>query len=394
MASLRPITYETLRWEPQQSRPAGPGRPLGTYHPAVPAAIAALTLDLPPAVHAEAEAASREITRFDAELGDDIAPFAAVLMRSESAASSQIENLTASARAIAEAELPGVAAKRNAEMIVANTAAMQAALALSDNALSNNVDAAAILAMHRALMASQPRHTPGEFRTEPVWIGGGSTPVGATFVGPRHHLIPAAIADLITFARRANIPALPQIALAHAQFETIHPFTDGNGRTGRALVQAMLRTKGLTRQLTVPVSAGLLADTAAYFDALTGYRNGDAAPIVECFSRASSRAIDNGRLLVTELRDIRRCWNDEITARSDSAVWKLADLLTRRPVVNAALLAAELGIDSTNAHRYLTPLTEAGILIETTNRARNRIWRAPEVLAALDAFAERAGRRG
>ena len=173
MASLRPITYETLRWEPQQSRPAGPGRPLGTYHPAVPAAIAALTLDLPPAVHAEAEAASREITRFDAELGDDIAPFAAVLMRSESAASSQIENLTASARAIAEAELPGVAAKRNAEMIVANTAAMQAALALSDNALSNNVDAAAILAMHRALMASQPRHTPGEFRTEPVWIGGG-----------------------------------------------------------------------------------------------------------------------------------------------------------------------------------------------------------------------------
>ena len=74
-------------------------------------------------------------------------------------------------------------------------------------------------------------------------------------------------------------------------------------------------------------------------------------------------------------------------------MWKVADLLTRRPVVNAALLAAELGIDSTNAHRYLAPLTEAGILIETTNRARNRIWRAPEVLAALDDFAERAGRR-
>ncbi len=389
MASLSPITYETLRWEPQQSRSAGPGRALGTYRPAVPAAIAGLTLDLPPAVLAEAEAASREITRFDVELGNDLAPFAAVLLRSESAASSQIENLTASARAIAEAELPGVAAKRNAEMIVANAAAMQAALALSDT-----VNAAAILAMHRALMASQPRHTPGEFRTEPVWIGGGSTPVGATFVGPRHHLIPAAIADLIKFARRADITALPQIAVAHAQFETIHPFTDGNGRTGRALVQSMLRAKGLTRQLTVPVSAGLLADTGVYFDALTSYRNGDAAPIVECFSRASSRAIDNGRLLVTDLRDIRRRWNDEITARSDSAVWKLADLLTRRPVVNAALLAAELGIDSTNAHRYLTPLTEAGILIETTNRARNRIWRAPEVLAALDAFAERAGRRG
>ena len=389
MASLRPITYETVRWEPQHGRPAVGGRAFGSYRPAVPAAVAGLTLDLPPAVLAEAEAAGREITRFDAELGGEVAPFAAVLLRSESAASSQIENLTASARAIAEAELPGVRAKRNAEMIVANTAAMQAALSLSDT-----VDAAAILAMHGALMATQPRHTPGKFRTEAVWIGGGSTPVGATFVGPRPELIPAAISDLIEFARRTDIPAFPQIAVAHAQFETIHPFTDGNGRTGRALVQAMLRNKGLTRQLTVPVSAGLLDDTGAYFDALTSYREGDAAPIVECFSRASSRAIINCRLLVTDLRDIRRQWTQKIVARSDSAVWKVADLLTRRPVVNAALLAAELGIDSTNAHRYLTPLTEAGILIETTNKVRNRIWRAPEVLAALDAFAERAGRRG
>lgn len=389
MASLLPLRYETVRWEPQDARPAGTGRSFGVYHPAVPATIADLTLDLPPAVLAEAEAAGREIARFDAELGSEVAPFAAVLLRSESAASSQIENLTASARAIAEAELPGVAAKRNAEMIVANTAAMQAALSLSDT-----VDAAAILAIHRALMATQPRHTPGEFRTEPVWIGGGSTPVGATFVGPRHHLIPAAISDLIEFAQRADIPALPQIAVAHAQFETIHPFTDGNGRTGRALVQAMLRNKGLTRQLTVPVSAGLLSDTGAYFAALTSYREGDAGPIIACVAQASRRAIDNGRLLVTDLRDVRRRWNDAIIARSDSAVWRVADLLARRPVVNAALLAAELGIDSSNAHRYLGPLTEAGILIETTSRARNRIWRAPEVLAALDAFAERAGRRG
>ena len=390
MTSLRPITYEDVRWEPQGTRYASAALPkYGTYHPAVPANIAELILDLPPSMLAEAESASREITRFDAELGGEIAPLAAVLLRSESAASSQIENLTASARAIAEAELPGGRAKRNAQMIVANTAAMQAAVALSDT-----VDADAILAMHRALMANEPRHTPGEFRTAPVWIGGGSTPIGATFVGPRHELVPGAIDDLIAFAQRADVPALPQIAVAHAQFETIHPFTDGNGRTGRALVQAMLRNKGLTRQVTVPVSAGLLADTGAYFAALTTYRDGDAAPIVERFSQASVLAIANGRQLVADIRDIRETWNDVITARSDSAVWKVADLLTRRPVVNAALLAHELGIESTNAHRYLNPLTEAGILVETTSGPRNRVWRSPAVLAALDAFAERAGRRG
>jgi Fic family protein len=390
MTSLRPVTYENVRWEPQGRRYVSEALPkYGTYHPAVPAGIADLVLDLPPSVFADAESASREIARFDAELGGEIASFAAVLLRSESAASSQIENLTASARAIAEAELPGAKAKRNAEMIVANTAAMQAAVALSDT-----VETDAILAMHRALMVNESRHAPGEFRTEPVWIGGGSTPIGAAFVGPRREVVPGAIGDLIAFAQRADVPALPQIAVGHAQFETIHPFTDGNGRTGRALVQAMLRNKGLTRQVTVPVSAGLLADTGAYFAALTSYRDGDAAPIVERFSQATVLAIANGRQLVTDLRDIRETWNDVITARSDSAVWKVADLLTRRPVVNAALLAQELGIESTNAHRYLNPLTGAGILVETTNGPRNRVWRSPEVLAALDAFAERAGRRG
>ena len=117
----------------------------------------------------------------------------------------------------------------------------------------------------------------------------------------------------------------------------------------------------------MPVSAGLLADPGAYFAALTSFRDGDAAPIVERFSQATVLAIANGRQLVTDLRDVRETWDDVITARSHSAVWKVADLLARRPVVNAALPAKELGIESTNAHRYLNPLTEAGILVETTN---------------------------
>lgn len=377
-----------MRWQPDIRRPGSPAARYGVYHPVVPIEIAGLDLKLPAAVLAEAESASREIARFDAELAGEIAPFATVLLRSESAASSQIENLSASARAIAEAELPGGRAKRNAEMIVANTAAMTAAIALSDS-----VDARAILAMHAALMKGETRHTPGEFRTQPVWIGSGATPVGAVFVGPRHELVPGAIEDLIAFARRADVPALPQIAVVHAQFETIHPFTDGNGRTGRALVQAMMRSKGLTRQVTVPISAGLLADTDGYVDALMAYRDGDAAPIVTRFSEAGARAIANGRELVCELRTIRESWTGMLSARADSAVWRVADLLIRRPVVNARLLAQELGIASTNAHRYLGPLTAAGILVETGSGVRNRVWRSREVLAALDDFAARAGQR-
>ncbi len=180
--------------------------------------------------------------------------------------------------------------------------------------------------------------------------------------------------------------------MAHALFETTHPFTDGDGRTGRALMRAMLRNKGLTRQVTMPVSAGPLADTDGYVAALTAYRCGDAAAIVERVAEASVRATTDGRQLVTELREIRESWKTG-SPRADSAVWQVADLLTRRPVVNAVLVRDELGIPIDHPRRYLGPLTEGGILVEFTDRARNRAWCAPEVLAALDAFAERARRR-
>jgi len=186
---------------------------------------------------------------------------------------------------------------------------------------------------------------------------------------------------------------MPQVAVAHAQFETIHPFTDGNGRTGRALVQAMLHNKRLTRQITVPVSAGLLANTDAYFEALGSYRAGDPAPVVEQLSSASVLAVVNGRHLVGDLRSIRERWNSQIKARRDSAVHRVADLLVRQPVFDAMTLQRELGITTGNARRYVDPLVAAGVIVKFTGRRRNRAWRAPEILGALDAFAERAGRR-
>ena len=155
----------------------------------------------------------------------------------------------------------------------------------------------------------------------------------------------------------------------------------------------MLRNKRLTRQVTVPVSAGVLTNVDAYFDALEAYRDGNPASIVERLSEASLLAVANGRQLVAELRSIREEWNLRIKARRDSAVHRVADLLIRHPVFNALLLERELGITTGNARRYVDPLVAAGIIVEFTDRSRNRVWRAPEVLGALDAFAVRAGRR-
>jgi Fic family protein len=386
------LGWEEHRWVPKISPDLVSAsvrrRHDGPYQSAVVATIANLYPRLPGEVTSLAEEASVEIARFDAELGAEVAPFAAVLLRSESASSSKIENLTSGAKAIALAEL-GSTAKRNANEIVGNVAAMKAALDLADR-----LDTDAVLAMQEALIGQHEPAIAGRWRDGQVWIGGDSFgPHGAEFVPPHHEHVPALMDDLIKFTGRNDLPLLSQAAIAHAQFETIHPFADGNGRTGRALIHAMLRGHGLTRNVTVPVSAGLLVDTRSYFDSLTAYREGNPASIVEKLAEAAFAAIANGRQLVLDLRSIREGWTQSITARRDAAVWRLADVLIRQPVIDAATAAAELQMTSQNVLRAIAPLVAAEVLSEFTGFTRNRMWQANQVLSALDDFAARAGRR-
>jgi Fic family protein len=383
------IAHEQKTWHPLSPTSHGPAATRERkYHAAVPAFIAQLAATLPAEALAEAEAAGISLARFDAELGDRVAAFAPVLLRSEAASSSQIENLTASARAILTAELGGKSSS-NATQIAANTSALNAALSLADE-----LSASTILSLHAVLMHSQPRHTPGQWRLEPVWIGtNGDSPVGATYVGPDHTRIPTLIEDLIRFALRDDLPALVHVALAHAQFETIHPFSDGNGRTGRALAQSMLRRRGITRNVAVPVSAGLLSNVAGYHEALMSYRAGDVVPIVLAFSRAAEKAVTNARQLVGDIETIRDGWANKVQARKSSGVWKLLDIIARKPVLNATTAAAELGGSASNAYPPLRALVDAGILKSKAEHQLGPFWRSDEILGAIDAFAERAGRR-
>jgi Fic family protein len=388
------LTYESLPWESDPAVPASRAarrRHAVPYEAAVAPSIAGAQLRMPVELAALVEEAATEVARFDAELGHEIAPFSSVLLRTESAASSRIENLTASARAIAEAELGPYGRSRNARQIVANVRAMDASIRRADR-----IDADAILAMHEALIVGVDPAIAGSWRREAVWIGGSDFgPHGADFVPPSHERVPAAIDDLVAFVDRDDLPVLAQAAVAHAQFETIHPFVDGNGRTGRALLHAELRGKGLTRHVTVPISAGLLADTDSYFAALTAYRAGDHFAIVEQLASAAFRALANGRQLVGDLRFVRADWQARIgNVRRDAAIWRAVDEIVRHPVVNARFLAAQLGVQPTNVYRTIERLVRAEILVEFSDRKANQLWRAPDVLHALDAFASRAGRRG
>jgi Fic family protein len=337
---------------------------------------------------ADLDEATRLLTAFDAGGAGEVAPFASILLRSESTASSHIENLTSSARALAEAEI-GAGDRANATAILANVRTMRAAMDLA-----GDLDANAILAMHRALLTGQPQLRPGQWRDQQVWVGGSSMHPGeADYVPPPAADVPALMADLTAFMRRDDVPPLALAALAHAQFETIHPFSDGNGRTGRALLHALLLATGVITRVTVPISAGLLVGKAAYFDALTAYRAGDAEPILRAVADASRAGVAVGERLVTALGHLRAAWSDVITVRADSAQWHLLDLLLRQPVVTARVVMQELGVSAPTAHAALEGLIEAGALVESTGWKRNRVYRAPEVLNALDSYAAGLGRR-
>ena len=193
---------------------------------------------------------------------------------------------------------------------------------------------------------------------------------------------------------RTDIPVLTHAAIAHAQFETIHPFPDGNGRVGRALVHTLLKAGGLTKTVTVPVSAGLLGDTAAYVAALSAYQAGDLEPIVKVIAEATFPAIDNGRRLAADLHTVRASWAELIAARRGAAAHRLADLLIQHPVVDMPLVARELSLAVSNAQHAIDRLVTDGVLQLVGKGARNRAWEGTEVISALDLFASRANRRG
>jgi len=385
------LDYEELPWNSSNDEYASRTqrrRASGPYRAAVPPFIAALRIEINGELQALTEEAASELARFDAEVGQIAAPFASILLRTESASSSEIENLSSGARQIALAEL-GAHSSKNAQLIVGNVRAMQAALALSET-----IDGHAILEMHRALLEESNPDIVDHWRGQQVWIGGGSLgPHTAQFVPPHHDRVPALMEDLTTFANRLDLPVLIQIAVAHAQFETIHPFPDGNGRVGRALIQAMMRGGRLTRNVAVPVSAGLLHDTGSYFDALGAYRSGDITPIVHAIAEASFAAVHNGRMLVRDLETVNSEWRERVKARRDSSAHRLMGILLRQPVVDSSTAATELGISAVNAQVSINRLVDAGVLTQISTGKRNRIWLAKDVVRVLDDFGARARRR-
>lgn len=376
------VTFETFDWQSSWR----------TYQAAVVPAIAGLDVAerLDSATAGDVGAAQQAIIGFDAHLSSEFGPMElgtidTVLLRSEAASSSQIEHLTVSSKQLALAEI-GASKSVNAKLVRGNV------IALQDAGAEGAFSTAGITRMQRDLLRDTGLHLGP--RLEQVWIGtSGSTPVGADFVPPHHTRVEENLDDLWSFL--AQPPGLPlaHVAVAHAQFETIHPFVDGNGRVGRALVHAYLRSAGLAEHVTVPISAGLLADTGGYVRALDAYRAGDPAPIVAEFSRAAQNAAAVGGELIGDLRVVRRSWDSLIKARRDSVAWRIADQLIGHPAITAEIAATRNDVSQAAARTAIAALVEAGILARASAGRRNQVWVAEEITSAYDRIAVLIGRR-
>ena len=384
------VETETLPWSPApDSYPRRAAKRMPReYEAAVVPKIAAQQLTLSDETRALVEQATVAAVRFDTTDAHRVVPFTPLLLRSESAASSRIEQLTSSARKVLEAEVTG-RGRGNAALIAANTRQMEAAVERARASVDGIVE------MHQILLADSAPEIAGVLRNAQVWIGGSDySPAGAMFVPPHKRHLGELMADLGEFMARDDLPALAQAAVAHAQFETIHPFADGNGRTGRALVHVVLRERCLTTSSALPLSAGLLTDTAGYFAALDAYRSGDVDRIVQLFARAAIDAAERGSWLAAELVALREEWNEQLTARADALAWRVLDLLLQRPVLTTAAVSAEFGVSAETARNALERLEVDGIVISAQLDKRQRGWRSPDVLALLDEFADASGRRG
>src|SRR5690625_3145734 len=251
--------------------------------------------------------------------------------------------------------------------------------------------------MHEVFLSAQPdgeQHA-GRYRSGLVWVGRSRiSPRGAEHIAPQAELVAPLMADLMRFIQRDDLPALTQAAIAHAQFQTIHPFADGNGRTRRALVHAVLRGKRRMTHTTAPFSAGLLRETAAYFEALGAFRAGDARPILVRFTAAARFAASSGTTLVDALAsELDEAREKMSKLRRDATAWRVLPHLVAHPVINTRYLTTNLGLPGGTAQRTLDALTDLGVLVERTGKRRNRVWQHSGIIRVLDAYAQQL-RRG
>ncbi len=379
--------YERRAWPARPELTEAPPRYRRAceYEIFLPEPLEADAYDLPgelATVVAEAELAISHLNHSAPQL----APLARLLLRTESIASSKVEGMQVDAKQLARAEVRddiGRKASIEAREILANVDAMQ--FAIEETSSVKRISPYEIVAVHRVLMERSNHKIAGRLRDEQNWIGGNDfNPCGADFVPPPPESVEVLLDDLCRFCERDDLPTLVQAALAHAQFETIHPFDDGNGRTGRALVQVILKRRGLAPAYVPPISVVLARGKERYIRGLTAYRENRVVEWIEVFSLAAAEASKLAEQYLKKVTELQEQWRaqlkEKVNPRSDAAAWSLIDVLPAHPVVTLPVGVAATRKSKPAINSAIPELVSAGVLRPLSLSRRNRAWEASELL--------------
>ncbi|HSS04889.1 MAG TPA: Fic family protein [Solirubrobacterales bacterium] len=381
-------------WDPN---PAGQGKRArrgGRYRAFVPDPIAGRGFLLDSGASAALHQATKALERLQ-HAPTRVATLGAVaqnLLRSESVASSRIEGVLISHKRLARAAHLNPGKRRGdsrAAEVLGNVDAMKRAIAVG--AGSKPITVADLLEIHRLLLCfTDDRGIAGVVRTSQNWIGGNDyNPIGAAFVPPPPEHVPSLLEDLCQFIERDDLPPIVQAAIAHAQFETIHPFADGNGRIGRALIYAILRRRGEVTRYIPPISLMLASTPKAYIGGLTAYREGDADDWCESFAVQTARAAQEAERLAAAIEDLEESWLERAgRPRQGSAARRLIGALPEQPVFDAAIAQNLSGRSHVAVNNALRQLEEAGILRRLNERKWGRAWECDELLQLVEEFEE------
>lgn len=349
----------------------------------------------------DAESAIRRLNERSQALADTEA-LARLLLRAEAVASSRIEGVAVGGRRLLRAEMAAYIGDDSRDVtateVLGNIEAMRWAIEALTGPSPIEVDD--LCEIHRRLLAgTRHDHLAGVIRREQNWIGGSSyNPCSAAFVPPPPGYVRCLLEDLCDFIATDHLPAVVQAAIVHAQFETIHPFADGNGRTGRALMQVVLRRRGLVERAAPPISLVLATEAEHYVAGLTAYRylgrprSPDAISGINrwlgAFASATQRAAMDAIGFETQIAAIQAEWRAALgRVRAKSAADLLIGALPGAPVVTVASAAALIGRTTQATNEAFKTLVKAGILAQVNvGRQRNRGFEAPAIIDAFAAF--------
>lgn len=372
------------------------------YEAYVPDPLSEAVLEWGPEMAADAVDVEVALAAFDTQAGQraDLEQLARFLLRAEAVASSRIEGLRIGSRRLARHEVSvahGSADKdETADAVLGSIQAMR--MAVDEVASAANVTTAHVLALHRTLMDRSPNpELVGIVRDRQNWVGGTDfNPCAAEFVPPPPEFVDPLLDDLCVFINRDDLPAVVQAGLAHAQFETIHPFADGNGRTGRALIHVVLRRRSAATRYVPPVSLALATDSRVYIAGLNAYRyDGPAGSTaardamrkwLEVFLAATGRAVADADRLAQDLDALENRWRSAVSPRRGSAADRVLLKILTHPVVTVDAVASLVGVSFQAANQAVQRLVAARVLQPTGTAARYRLFEAPDVFDLLTRY--------